>query len=162
MPQPGVSLIEVYPFRFHENRIQYLLLKRAPHDRLYPGIWQIVTGTIEEGETAVRAALREVNEETSLKPLKFWVLPDTASFYDHRKDLVQFCALFSCQLPDGKEPTLSEEHDAWLWCSAQAAKPLLAWPSQRDHVDLVERTIVRGDQSSDLLDISVEIPGKDH
>lgn len=157
MPQIGVSLVEVYPFRFHGDRIQYLLLKRAGGSSLYPGIWQIVTGTIERGETAAQTALREVGEETALSPLKFWVLPETSSFYDHRNDLVQICALFACQLPDGRDPRISHEHVAWQWCSAREAKPLLAWPSQRLHVDLVEQTIVRGDQSAGLLDISTEV-----
>ncbi len=154
MTRSAVRLIELYPFRFHLNHLEYLLLRRSPDDRLYPGIWQIVTGTIEHGEKAYEAAIRELKEETGFAPLRFWVLPDVSSFYDPESDSVQTCVVFCCQVSDGTDPVLSEEHRAWQWCGSRKAKPLLAWPSQRDHIDLVDATIGRGDISEKLLDIS--------
>ena len=149
-----VGIIELYPFRFHADHLEYLLMKRSPNDRLYPGIWQIITGTIESGEKATGAALRELKEETGLRPERFWVLPDVSAFYDWENDTIQSCVLFCCQLPDKSIPILSIEHCDWQWCRAAAAKPLLAWPSQKDHLDLIEDGIGRGDLSGKLLDIS--------
>ncbi len=158
MTQSAVRLLELYPFRFHDDHLEHLLLKRSPTDRLYPGIWQIITGTIEEGEKAFEAALRELKEETGFTPLRFWVLPDVSSFYDPESDTVQMCVVFSCQLSDSESPVLSEEHQAWQWCRSNVAKPMLAWPSQRDHIDLIDRTIGRGDIAAGLLDITRLLP----
>ena len=44
-----------------ESRV--LLTKRAPHLRLYPGIWDLPGGHIEEGESAEDALRRELLEE---------------------------------------------------------------------------------------------------
>ena len=35
-----------------------------------PGLWQMVTGKMKDGETAYQTALREIKEETTLKPDK--------------------------------------------------------------------------------------------
>ncbi len=52
---------------FVRHAEKFLFLKRAPHARLYPEKWQMVTGHIQENETAENAALREVKEETGLE-----------------------------------------------------------------------------------------------
>lgn len=52
----------------HTPALDVLLLERARH----PGFWQSVTGSIEEGETLLRTAQREVLEETGI------VAPETA------------------------------------------------------------------------------------
>src|SRR3989344_5089321 len=43
-----------------------LLLKRAPHKKWAPGLWNIVSGHIDGEEEPLQAALREVEEETKL------------------------------------------------------------------------------------------------
>ncbi|MGA9119594.1 MAG: NUDIX domain-containing protein [Bacteroidota bacterium] len=152
-PHQG-RIIELYPVRFHNDGLEHLLLRRSPEDSLYPSIWQIVTGSIEEGETASRAALREFKEETGLTPLRFWVLPHVGAFYDYRRANIEFSPQFCCQVPDGLAPVLSPEHTAWRWLPAGAAKPMLAWPSQQAGIDLVEWMIGRGERAEGLLDLT--------
>ncbi|GAB1609168.1 hypothetical protein Ahia01_001202200 [Argonauta hians] len=48
-----------------DNRV--LLTRRAPHMRSFPGIWVPPGGHIEENETLLEAAMRELCEETGLK-----------------------------------------------------------------------------------------------
>lgn len=43
-----------------------LLLERPPDARSFPGRWSLVSGKVEEGETPLEAARREVMEETGL------------------------------------------------------------------------------------------------
>ena len=64
MADVSSRIVEVCPFRFIGDRAEYLLIRRSPGDPLYPGIWQFVTGRVEEGEKSHEAALRELREET--------------------------------------------------------------------------------------------------
>ena len=59
------DLVACWLFRIVEDRPEILLIHRSP-GRLYPGLWQCVTGKLEPGERIVEAALREVAEETGL------------------------------------------------------------------------------------------------
>ncbi len=43
-----------------------LLLKRAEHKRLWPGLYNAPGGHVEQGETPIEAANRELTEETGL------------------------------------------------------------------------------------------------
>ncbi|HEX9614205.1 MAG TPA: NUDIX domain-containing protein, partial [Bacteroidota bacterium] len=85
-------------FKVSGNGPLYLTLKRSAGDKLFPGIWQIVTGVIEKGEHAVHAAVREVREETGLLPQRLWRLPLVNSFYDPGKDVVHFCPHFAVEV----------------------------------------------------------------
>ena len=46
------------------------MLQRADNEEIYPGLWQIVSGGIEQGEKAYEAAAREVREEIGGEPKK--------------------------------------------------------------------------------------------
>ncbi len=147
MPLVVSRLVELCVFRFTHDRPEYLLLKRSRADALYPGIWQFVTGTIKEGERALDAALREMHEETSLRPDKFWIVPYSSTFYDHADDVVNICPFFAAQVGSSEEPVLSKEHETFEWTPYKKARPLLVWPSQRSGLDIVDEFIVRGEQA---------------
>jgi dATP pyrophosphohydrolase len=50
----------------HTPALDVLLLERARH----PGLWQSVTGSMEQGEALLETARREVLEETGIEALK--------------------------------------------------------------------------------------------
>ena len=79
------NMIESHIFREVKNGIEFLLLKRSDN-QIYGGLWQMVTGKIKEGEKAYQTALREIEEETCLKPIKLWVVPNVNSFYSHENN----------------------------------------------------------------------------
>ena len=91
-------IVEVCVFRFTGNAVEYLLLKRAKGDALYPGIWQWVTGAIMEGEKALDAAFREFRKETGLRGERAWIVPHVTSFYDSVHDCVHLCPLIAVQV----------------------------------------------------------------
>lgn len=72
-PKRPVSVLVL----LHDGAGHVLLLERA--DRA--GFWQSVTGSLEDGETPVQAALREVAEETGI------VLVES-SLHDWRRSVV--------------------------------------------------------------------------
>jgi dATP pyrophosphohydrolase len=140
--------VEVYPFRFRENRLEYLFLRRADHEAKYPGTWQIITGTREEHESAVDAAKRELKEETGLSPLRMWTVPSVGSFHDPRTDNVNMLALFAVQVGDEWEPNVSQEHSAFQWADERRGSALLVWPAQRAALSMVHSLIATGSQTA--------------
>ncbi len=153
MPHVVSSIVEVCIFKFEDDRPQYLLLKRTLRETVYPGTWQFVTGSIEQGERAVEAAIRELLEETGLKPSSFWVVPYLSTFYEHRSDSVHLCPMFAAQVRVGDQPTLSNEHDAFEWCDEEKARSRLVWPGQREGLRIVHEYIVRGEKAAEITKI---------
>jgi 8-oxo-dGTP diphosphatase len=53
--------------------LRVLLLKGAPHKRLWAGRYNGLGGHIERGEDVLSSALRELNEETGIKDVDLWL-----------------------------------------------------------------------------------------
>ncbi len=154
MPEVTSRIIEVCPFRIRGDRPEFLLIRRAPGESLYPGLWQFVTGRVEEGEKAYTAALRELKEETGAVPARFWVVPAVNSFYDPREDRITLVPLFAAQIDPGFEVRLSPEHVEHVWATFDAAARRLVWPGQRNCMDIVRRYILGGEEAGTLLRMS--------
>jgi 8-oxo-dGTP pyrophosphatase MutT (NUDIX family) len=122
------------------GEVEILLLRRAP-GRIYPGIWQCVTGALEGAEKVVGGALRELEEETGI------TAPDIETLYgldqvnifhaDHADTLLAE-AVFAAQLRPGVEPRLSHEHDDARWVAPAAARELVVWPAYRTAIEQIE------------------------
>lgn len=130
------TFVEVHVFRETEQGIEFLLFQRAETE-IYPGIWQMVTGHINDNEKAHETALREVIEETGCIPYKMWVVPNVNHFYSAEKDFISLIPVFAVQLKEPCEITLCEEHCQCKWVSPEEAKLLLAWPGQKRSVDII-------------------------
>ncbi|MGC9037309.1 MAG: NUDIX hydrolase [Candidatus Micrarchaeia archaeon] len=110
MPEPlqvaGVVVIN--------NSHEVLFLKRSQKDDKYPGLWNIVAGTKEPGESIEETARRELEEETGLSAAKgtFSKLVEFDHFIElPSKKIPMHVTLFVFFA--GDEPIrLSEEHSA--------------------------------------------------
>jgi len=129
-------LIEAHIIKIVDSKLEFLLLKRAESES-YPGIWQMVTGSIDSNETAVETALREINEETSLTLDKFWVVPNVNSFYSAEDDEICLVPVFIALVDDSLQVKISSEHSEYKWTDAEDAKRLLAWSGQRKSVEII-------------------------
>ena len=139
------DLVECWVFRLPPVTagVEILLLRRASH-RIFPGLWQCVTGGIEPGERVPAAALREVEEETGLGPTDveaFYDLDQVAPFYDEGSDAVVVSAIFALRVRSGAEPRLSHEHDALRWVPAAEVPAAVAWPSYAESVRRVAEVL---------------------
>lgn len=138
------DLVECWVFRVREpGQVEFLLVQRAS-DRIFPGIWQPVTGRLEPGERAPEAALREVREETGLGPdalEAFYDLDQVGSFYSEDADAVVMSVIFALRVRSGAEPRLSHEHAAAVWVAGKEAIERSVWPPYRESVTLIGRLV---------------------
>jgi len=121
--------IDVFPFAYVEQTINFLLLRRA-HDNTYPGIWQGVAGKIKTGEAAWEAGQRELLEETGFDPINFYTLDHVSSYYLHRYDETIHVPAFMAEVPY-ESPTLSAEHNKFQWLPLEAAVETASWEPYR-------------------------------
>ena len=136
------DMIETHVFCLGKDGLKFLLLKRSDLE-IYPGLWQMVSGHIDENETAVEAALRELKEETGLVPIKFWVAPNVNSFYSPDNDSISVIPVFAALVNEDSKVVISDEHSEYTWVDSTEEKKILAWDGQRKSVGLIEEYFLR-------------------
>lgn len=123
--------------------VKHLILKRSKNKTLYPGIWQVVTGTIEKGETAIESTIREAEEETGLKIYNImYKIPYIGSFYDVNTNRIQQVPTFGVVFSKTPDIRLSEEHIEYEWKIASEAKMHLVIPDHNNGLDVFEKYII--------------------
>jgi len=134
------DLVECWIYRMPPSgRPEFLLIRRAP-DRIFPGLWQCVTGGLEPGERIPMTALREVREEVGFGSGEieaFYDLDQVTHFYDEGPDAIVAGAIFAVRVRPGAEPTLSPEHDGARWAGREEALGLVIWPSYRETIERI-------------------------
>ena len=141
MPNTAIRVIDVYPYRFYADNLQFLLLRRAP-DVEYAGQWRMLVGKIQGDETAWQTAVREVREETGQNPSRLWTLPSVNHFYEWEQDRINLIPAFAAEL-DG-DPVLNHEHDDFAWLAPEVAAVRMDWPEQQRLLRLTTRLIHDG------------------
>ena len=154
MSQVLSRVIEVCIFKMVGGSPLYLMLHRSANDPLYPGLWQIVTGMLEDNEHSVGGALRETREETGLTPARCWIAPYVDTFYSASSDTVHLSPFFAMQVRENDEPRLSSEHQAYEWLLREAAESRLVWPGQKRGLKLVHEYVVGGLPGGTLTEVT--------
>jgi 8-oxo-dGTP pyrophosphatase MutT (NUDIX family) len=146
--------VEVCVFRTLKAETHFLVLQRAKEEELYPGLWQIVTGTMKKGESAVKAAMRELKEETGLPPKRCWTIPYVDTYFDLAKETIQLVPVFAVELDSSSTPHLSSEHQRFEWLRFEEARQRLVWPGQRRSMDIVNEFIIGNKETAQLVEIA--------
>jgi dATP pyrophosphohydrolase len=125
-------------FSEDERRLEFLLLRRVAS---HGSFWQSVTGSLEEMETHVDAAIREVREETGIDARPedlielqlvntFEIAPQWRAKYapgvTHNEEV---CFALKIKKRDVVIDPL--EHDAWMWVDREKAQTMLYWESSK-------------------------------
>jgi len=119
--------------------IEVLLLRRGP-DRILPGLWQCVSGSLEADDHVAAGALRELREETGFGPEvieAFYDLDLVNQFHEPSYDAIVTSAVFAVRLKPGAEPRLSSEHDDARWHDLDEAHQQVIWPGYRTAIERI-------------------------
>ena len=121
---------------------EFLQLRR--HNTGYlDGTWQTVRGSIEPGETAAAAAVRELREETAVTPADFYRLGSVETFYDLSSDAVWHSAAFFALLWRDAPVALNHEHDAVRWVDDNELDRHFMWPSEKPLLREIREELLR-------------------
>ncbi len=152
MPDINFKIVEAVVFR-RTDPPEFLTLRRSDNDRIYPGLWQLVSGGIEPGEKAYEAALREIGEEIGLTPEKLFNTPLTNTFYFFTNDTVNVSPVFAAEVDTADQVKLSPEHQEYRWLKKEEAMSLLVWPGQKKAVEMVCEFIINDNPSREFMKI---------
>ena len=133
--------IAVLILRVVDDEAQILLVKRAP-GRYMADTWQLVTGGLEPGEEAWKAALREMREETGLVPFELYRLSTLTRFYRSDNDSLNTAPMFCALVNEGARAVLNNELTAVEWVNVYDARSWLMWPADREALDEVIAVII--------------------
>jgi dihydroneopterin triphosphate diphosphatase len=149
------QIVEVCVFRVLSGEAHFLVLQRAKEEKLYPGLWQIVTGTMKKNESAIKAALRETKEEIGLHPKRCWTIPYVDTYFDPAKDTIQLVPVFCAELDPSSIVHLSSEHQRFEWLRYIDARKQLVWPGQQRSLDIVNEFIIGNKETARLVEIKL-------
>lgn len=121
----------------------------------YMGTWQLVTGRLEPNETAYRAALRELFEETALIPAEFYQVNRVNTFYLALDDSLNHVPMFCAMVNEFDEVALNHEHSAYRWLTPDSFAGQLMWPGERDVFAEVVREILNDGPAKKFLKIDI-------
>jgi len=124
--------IQVHITYKDNDRLYHLALKRSKSCKLYPGMWQIVTGSVEPDEHAYDAAIRELKEETGLESEVWYKLPYLGGFYDMKRNTVESVPAFAVLYQNKPNIIISDEHSEYKWIKNSEIENYMPIP---DHIN---------------------------
>ena len=153
MPAITSRFVDCHVFRLKpDGEDEWLVLRRAPHVML-GGTWQMVSGHLEPGEKAYACAVRELEEETGLRPVHFYQASYVNRFYLAASDEIVLSPVFAAQVAPGAQVVLSGEHTYFAWVTFEEAMRRYPWPGQRKAIATIrDQFITRPPHSASCLD----------
>lgn len=122
-----------------------ILLMRRSAERILPGLWQCVSGSVEAGDRIAVEALRELREETGFGAADiaaFYDLDLVNQFHEPSYDAIVTAAVFAVKIKNGAQPTLSHEHDEARWVAVEDAYDEVIWPGYRHAIERIRDDLI--------------------
>ncbi len=156
------SMVAVYPIRYKDGNLEFLLIKRATLSYN----WQCVTGSVgktmdaldhPEGESPLECANRELFEETGYTPAITLPLDISQEFYSesaedegdasppHLQELIKEIQFhnFIARIDQRLDPVLNPaEHTDWKWCNFEIAYKLIKWRVEKKLLRYVNNYLI--------------------
>jgi dATP pyrophosphohydrolase len=116
------------------------------------GVWSLVRGGIEKGESAYQAALREMREETGLVPPpgQFYRLGTVEQFYTSEHDQIWMCPFFVAEVAGDAQVVLNDEHTEFRWVADGRMDEAMTFPNEHLLLADVRRFFCRDDPHPSL------------
>jgi len=144
--------VAVLVVRVVDDEAELLLAKRGP-GRYMADTWGLVTGGLEPGEEAWKAALREMREETGLIPFELYRLSTLTRFYRSDNDSINTAPMFCALVTEGARAIPNDELTALEWVKLFEARSWLMWPGDREALDEVTTVIIGNGSAKPYLRI---------
>tara|TARA_B100002052_G_scaffold299180_2_gene336051 strand:- start:7594 stop:8055 length:462 start_codon:yes stop_codon:yes gene_type:complete len=148
-----IRVIDCHIAYKNRNDWQFLMLKRSSN-KIYPNIWQGVTGKINNKEQPYRTAIRELFEETGLRPSKIWSIDTVNLFYDSNNNVMNLIPVFGVQVLT-KNIKISDEHSEFKWCNINQAIKLLTWEQQKKGIQIFYDMLIEKKDRLKILEINL-------
>lgn len=125
-----------------------LLLRRT---RSLAGEWCQIAGSIEPGETAWQAALRETKEETGLTLQRLYSADICEQFYEADRDAISLLPVFVGFAEPTATVLLNAEHSEFRWVAFDQAVGMVPFAGQRNVLRHAQREFIDRKPSRWLL-----------
>jgi len=142
MSTDAKKLIDVYAYKKEVEKISFLLLKRS-ENKIYSNQWRMVGGKVNKHELRWQAAIRELKEETGLRPKLFWSVPTLNHFYEHTTDQIHLIPAFAAQIADESAVVLNNEHSDFIWVNSGATDQYIFWPEQMRIINCISNLVIK-------------------
>lgn len=153
MAEIKIRVIDCFVYRERGSTIEFLLLRRAPN-KIYEGMWRMVSGKIENEETAWQTALRELKEELGISIEQIFVVPFVSQFYEWEYDRINSIPVFLARVTTDEIISLNHEHDAYEWLPFKEAIERLAFPTQKEGLTAANNLIQSRSGLTRLMEIN--------
>jgi 8-oxo-dGTP pyrophosphatase MutT (NUDIX family) len=127
------SAAGVIVFRRNKNKLEYLLIKHGK------GHWSFPKGHIDEGETRIQAAVRELKEETGITDIdlisKDILVEDYYAFRENGRYVEKTVEYFIGEYTperSGKIKTDGKEITDFKWCGLKDSLKLLTFKESKN------------------------------
>lgn len=122
-----------------EKNGRFLLIKRSSNEDHYGGKWVFPGGKVEKGEDVIRALLRELKEETSLKIQRKAAFLRSYSFA--RKDNSSTVGLVFCLKYKSGKVKLDKNSEDFVWILPEEIKGYDTIPGIETHIKNAQEAI---------------------
>lgn len=108
---------------FDPDTKKYLLLRRSDEKDYAAGVWECVTGRVDQGEGFEEALRREIFEETGLVDVEIDFIVGTTHFYrgPAHADNELLGIGYACSVRDPAAVVIGAEHSEYRWLTADEA-----------------------------------------
>jgi 8-oxo-dGTP diphosphatase len=129
---------------------KYLLLRRSADKDFASGVWECVTGRVDQGESFEAAVHREVREEVGI-PVRIDFIIGTTHFYRgaHTPENELLGVVYRCSLKNPVEIRTTPEHSEHRWVSADHMEALLV--ASDPSTEWIRRVLRRAEEIRRLM-----------
>lgn len=133
-------------FRKRNNKREYIILQYNTEDKY----WGFAKGGIELGEDELKAALREVEEETSLTNIKLTAgYKEEVEYYftENNEKAHKRVIFFLGEALDNHDGEVSHEHEDFLWLTPEEAFEKITFANDKNLLKKAEELLTKPSQS---------------